>query len=72
MEEAIDLAMRRWPGETRSRALLRLIDVGARQIGRDIEVEATDRRVMLEAMADKYGDTVTQEQLEELREDWPV
>ncbi|WP_235856913.1 hypothetical protein [Occultella glacieicola] len=71
VERAIDLALRRWPGQSRSRALLKLIDAGAATIDTDLGAKSADRRVRLERMAGTYGPLLSTEALAGLRAEWP-
>ncbi|WP_193312854.1 hypothetical protein [Georgenia subflava] len=72
VERAIETALRRWPGESRSRALLRLIEIGSAHLDRELQVEQTGRKEALKAIAEEYDGLVSREQLAELRQDWPA
>ncbi|MDQ3629833.1 MAG: hypothetical protein M3417_00860 [Actinomycetota bacterium] len=68
---AIDLAARRWPGEPRSRLLLRLVDAGSATLEQGKDLAARRRQEAVEASSGKYADAFGAEYLEELRHDWP-
>jgi len=69
---ALDLAARRWPGEPRSKLLLRLVDVGAAALD-DEDVLAENRyRDAILASSGQYADAFGPDYLTELRRDWPA
>jgi len=69
---AIDLAAQRWPGEPRSKLLLRLVDVGGGTLEQN-ERQVTDvRREAVMASSGKYADAFGPDYLAELRQDWPA
>jgi len=69
---ALDIAARRWPGEPRSKLLLRLLRVGREVLEREHD-EATRQRVAaIEASSGKYAAAFDSDYLAELRRDWPV
>ncbi|MEQ6903356.1 hypothetical protein [Nocardioides sp. YIM 152588] len=68
---ALDLAARRWPGESRSRLLLRVLQAGS-EVLEEERVEAIGRRLAaLDETSGKYADVFSPDFLVELREDWP-
>ena len=69
---ALDLAARRWPGEPRSKLLLRLVDVGAATLDKE-DVQAENRyRDAITASSGKYADAFGPDYLTDLRRDWPA
>ncbi|CAN5828688.1 MAG: hypothetical protein M3520_07720 [Actinomycetota bacterium] len=69
---AIDLAAQRWPGEPRSRLLLRLVDVAGGLLEQN-EQQVTDlRREAVRASSGKYAEAFGPDYLAELRQDWPA
>lgn len=71
IEHAIDLAARHWPGESRSKLLLRVIHAGSSVLERDREEEIRRRLEAIEATSGKYSDAFSENYLAELRKDWP-
>jgi hypothetical protein len=69
---AIDLAARRWPGEPRSKLLLRLVSAGGTTLEHEEQDEEGARRDAILSSSGKYGDAFTPDHLNELREDWPA
>lgn len=68
---ALDAAARRWPGEPRSRLLVRLVVEGGEKAA-EVSREATARRrAALEAIPD-LGIRYPPGYLEALREEWPA
>jgi hypothetical protein len=67
---AIDLAAQRWPGEPRSKLLLRLLDVGGTVLEQRQTVAIRDRRAAVDASSGKYPDAFSADYLAELRQDW--
>lgn len=69
---ALDLAAKRWPGESRSQLLLRLVRAGSAAL-EGARTEATqDRLTAIEATSGKYADVFSDDHLAELRRDWPA
>ena len=68
---ALDLAARRWPGETRSRLLIRLVEVGTSALAEGHTETARHRSAAVDATSGKYADVFTDTYLADLREDWP-
>jgi hypothetical protein len=68
---ALDRAARRWPGEPRSKLLLRLVQAGSAQLEETGAEEAGRRCAAIEATSGKYADAFADGYLEELRGDWP-
>jgi hypothetical protein len=69
---AIDRAARRWPGEPRSKLLLRLVDVGNQALEQDQAQEAQAHRAAVGASSGAYPDAFGPDYLSDLREDWPA
>ncbi|WBU36945.1 hypothetical protein [Homoserinibacter sp. YIM 151385] len=68
---ALDAAELRWPGEPRSRLVVRLlVESGLRmaEVGRE---EAARRRAAIEAFDAGFSEAYPPGYLEELRKDWP-
>lgn len=68
---ALDVAARRWPGESRSRLLLRLVRAGASTLGQERTEAARQRVSAIDATSGKYADAFPEDYLAELRQDWP-
>lgn len=69
---ALDLAARHWPGESRGRLLVRLIEQGAEALENDDAVRHAERRRAIRAVSDgKFAGCYPPGYLEELRADWP-
>jgi len=71
VEHAIDVASRHWPGEPRSRLLLRVVDAGASVLEARLGQAVAERRKAIEDSSGKYPDEFGADYLRELREDWP-
>ncbi len=72
VSDALDAAAKRWPGEPRSKLLLRLIAAGREVVEqRHSEVEEA-RRQAVDATSGKYRDCFDEGYLAELRKDWPT
>lgn len=67
---ALDRAAKRWPGEPRSKLLVRLLEVGSGVLERDENTEDRNHRAAVLASAGRHGDAFTPGYLAELREDW--
>jgi len=69
---AIDIAAQRWPGEPRSKLLLRVVDAGSAALEQqEHQVTDTHRDAVL-ASSGKYPDAFAPDYLTELRHDWPA
>lgn len=69
---AIDLAAKRWPGESRSKLLLRLVAVAGLALEHDQDVDAERHQAAVMASSGKYAGAFGPDYLTELREDWPA
>jgi hypothetical protein len=67
VQSALAVAARRWPGETPSQLLYRLIDEGQRALRSDVE----HRRQVIAAHAGALSGTYEAGHLEGLRQEWP-
>jgi hypothetical protein len=70
VEQALDLAERQWPGESRGQLLVRLIGAGAEAVAESLGAAVEARRQRLDALAGKYTGLYPAGYLAELREDW--
>ncbi len=68
---ALDLAARRWPHETRSKLLVRLVQAGGSALAEGRTEEARHRLAAIDATSGKYADLFSDNYLADLREDWP-
>jgi hypothetical protein len=68
--DAINQAARRWPGEPRSRLLIRLVREGARSLEPDLQRDRREQAIT--ATSGKYAEAFDDRYLETLREDWPA
>jgi hypothetical protein len=69
---ALDRAAKRWPGETRSKLLRHLIEVGGGILERDERTEDGARRAAVLASSGRYPEAFGPDYLAELRTDWPT
>ena len=67
---ALDIAERLWPGESRSKLLLRLIHAGRDAVEQRRDATVHDRRDAIDATSGKYADAFSDDYLAELRRDW--
>ena len=70
--EALDRAAKRWPGEPRSKLLLRLIQVGGGILKHDERAEDGAHRAAVLASSGRYPGAFGPDYLAELRADWPT
>lgn len=68
---ALDEAERRWPGEPRSRLLVRLITDNGRSVGEMNEKESSARLRALDELAGSFPGLSRPGWREELRSEWP-
>lgn len=68
---ALDIAARRWPGEPRSRLLVRLLEAGSAALVCEDGDAARRRQEAIRATNGKYHDVFSPTYLTELRQDWP-
>ena len=69
---AIDLAAQRWPGEPRSKLLLRLLAAGMDALEQNDQHIDHARREAVMASSGKYADAFGPDYLDQLRQDWPA
>ena len=69
---AIDRAAARWPGEPRSKLLLRLVDIGSETLEHRKQHDAGVHRAAVTASSGAYPDAFGPGYLDELRKDWPA
>lgn len=69
---AIDRAAKRWPGESRSKLLRRLIKVGGDGLEQQQQADESGHRAAVTASAGAYLDAFGPNYLAELRRDWPA
>lgn len=69
--EAIDVAAQRWPNESRSKLLLRLVDAGREALEQRREAVIRHRLAAIEATKGKFTGAYGENYLEDLRRDWP-
>jgi hypothetical protein len=69
---ALDQAAKRWPGESRAKLLVRLVEVGGGTLERDAHAENLSHRAAVLASAGRYGEAFGSDFLTELRADWPA
>ena len=68
---ALDAAERRWPGEPRSRLIVRLVTENGETIG-ELDAAETARRIAaVEAIAGTFPGLSNPSLLKELRNEWP-
>ncbi|MDA8340872.1 MAG: hypothetical protein M0007_01390 [Actinomycetota bacterium] len=69
---AIDRAALRWPGEPRSKLLLRLVEVGSTTLEEHEQIDVERHRAAVAASNGAYPEAFGSDYLAELREDWPA
>jgi hypothetical protein len=69
---AIDCAAERWPGEPRSKLLLRLVEAGGDALAHQADRRFKEHRAAVEASSGAFTDAFGPGYLAELREDWPA
>ena len=69
---ALDRAAKRWPGEPRSKLLVRLVKVGADLLENDEHAESLALRAAVLASAGRYAEAFSPDYLTDLRADWPA
>lgn len=69
---ALDRAAKRWPGEPRSKLLLRLVDTGSEALDQDRQFEAATHREAVCASSGTYAEAFPNDFLEQLRAEWPA
>lgn len=67
---ALAAAARRWPGESRKRLLLRLVEEGHSAIAQQRDAAASARHSAITAIGDSYADAYEGDYLATLRDDW--
>ena len=68
---ALDRAAARWPGEPRSKLLIRLVEAGAQNLEHDESVQSAVHRSAVLASAGRYDNAFGSDYLAEMRGDWP-
>jgi hypothetical protein len=71
VERALEAAAKRWPGEPRSRLLLRIINAGGTAVTQSSDLVAEARRAAIDHARGAYTDAYGPDYLALLREDWP-
>lgn len=69
---ALDRAAKRWPGEPRSKLLVRLVEAGADLLENDEHAESLAHRAAVLASAGRYAEAFGTDYLTDLRADWPA
>ena len=69
---ALDRAAKRWPGEPRSKLLLRLVEAGSNVLEDDENTDQQAHRAAILASAGRYPEAFGPDYLAELRADWPT
>lgn len=72
LARALDRAAKRWPGEPRSRLLVRLVQAGADTLADDERGRDAQHRAAVLAVAGRYPEAFGTDYLVELRADWPA
>ncbi len=72
LARALDRAARRWPGEPRSKLLLRLIDVGDDTLKHELLAKDESHHAAVTASSGRYAGAFGPDYLRELRADWPA
>lgn len=69
---ALDKAAKRWPGEPRSRLLVRLVEAAGDMLANDEDTDNQVHRAAVLASAGRYPEAFGPDYLAELRADWPT
>ncbi|GAB3224846.1 hypothetical protein [Mycolicibacterium hippocampi] len=69
---ALDRAATRWPGEPRSKLLVRLVEAGAHLLENAEQAESLTHRTAVLASAGRYAEAFSPDYLTDLRADWPA
>ena len=69
---ALDLAAKRWPNDTRSQLLTRVLSVGRETLERAEQARHADHVRAVRSSSGKYAGAFSADYLTELREDWPA
>ncbi|MGC5615024.1 hypothetical protein [Georgenia sp. Z1491] len=69
---ALDVAARRWPRESRSRLLVRLVQTGSEALEEERAGRVRRRLAAIEATSGSYAEAFGDDHLDELRRDWPT
>ena len=69
---ALDRAAKRWPGEPRSRLLVRLVEAGGDMLETGEDADNQVHRAAVLASAGRYLEAFGPDYLDELRTDWPA
>jgi hypothetical protein len=69
---ALDLAAQRWPGESRSKLLLRLVDIAGETLEHEQHTKDDTHRAAVRASSGRYAGAFGPDHLTELRADWPT
>ena len=68
---ALDRAAKRWPGEARSKLLLRLVGLGAHALEHQEHGDSEAHQTAVMACAGRYDTAFGPDYLTDLRGDWP-
>lgn len=69
---ALDRAAKRWPGEPRSKLLVRLLTAGGQALQQEDRTGREAHRRAVLASSGRYAEAFPAGTLAELREDWPA
>lgn len=69
---ALDRAAQRWPGETRSKLLVRLVTMGGGILKHDEHTQDLAHQAAVMASAGRYAEAFGPDYLTKLRADWPA
>lgn len=69
---ALELAARRWPGESRSKLMLHLIRTGGAALEAQHGQAERQQREAIDSSAGKYAEAFGEHHLDELRQEWPA
>ena len=72
MADELNRAAKRWPGEPRSRLLLRLVAIGSAALKQDQQADVEAHRAAVTASCGAYAEAFPAGHLAELRQDWPA
>ena len=72
LARVLDRAALRWPGESRSKLLLRLINFGGEALEQDLLAEDGAHRAAVTASSGRYPAAFSPDYLKKLRADWPA
>jgi hypothetical protein len=69
---ALDRAAQRWPGESRAKLLVRLVEAGGENLESAEQTAGLNHQAAVLASSGRYAEAFGPDYLNELRGDWPA